>query len=75
MIEEGRNLLQCEPALGCPFDQTEKRPQFLLGCDQRGKTRPKDKSLAADPEALFAAMRIGLGHSAATSPELSSASV
>ena len=48
---------------------------LALGGDQGGEARPQDQPLPGNLDACFAPIGVRSGHSGATSPELSSASV
>jgi hypothetical protein len=71
MKEEARHLADPEPPVRGPFDQSEERPQFLLGGHQCCKARAQQERRAPDGEARLAPRRIGDLHAATTSPELS----
>src|SRR5581483_4453961 len=75
MIEQRRDLVQLQRTGRSPLDQLEQRSKLLLGRDQRAERRPQQQLLATHIQAGFAAIGICGGHSATTSPELSSASV
>lgn len=70
-MQSARHLAQRQPPVRRPLDQSEQRPQFLLGRDQGFKARPQHHPLAADQQRRLPPRRVGRPHIAATSPELS----